>query len=177
MDRRIIELTAEIVSAHAGNTQLTSEELYREIDTVYASLNALKSSTLIVVPEQPKQLTLKQAFKKDEVICMLCGKGGYKTLKRHLAMAHQLKPGEYRKQFGIPSAQKLAAKSYSESRRQLAIDKGLGEGLATYRADRKNVAAVPIVKVKAPVPAVKIKTPVPAIKMRAAVPAKAAKKK
>lgn len=50
--------------------------------------------------EGPKpQLTIKQAFKKDEVICMICNKE-FKTLKRHLTMSHQLKPGEYRKQFG-----------------------------------------------------------------------------
>jgi hypothetical protein len=50
----------------------------------------------------------------------------------------------------------------------MAIDRGLGEGLAKFRADKKKAAAVPIVKVKAPIPAVKKK---------AAVPAKVAKKK
>jgi len=45
-------------------------------------------------------------------------------------------PGQYRRPFGIPSAQKLAAKSCSESRRQMAIDKGLGDGLAKAREKR-----------------------------------------
>lgn len=103
---------------------------------------------------------------------MVCGKGGFKTLKRHLGQAHDLKPGQYRKQFGIPFSQKLAAKSYSESRRQVAIDNKLGEGLAKYRADKKKSAAVPIVKVKAPVPMVKEKALLPAVRAKAAVPAK-----
>ena len=43
---------------------------------------------------------------------------------------------EYRKQFDIPRSQSLAAKSYSEKRRQMAIDRGLGENLAKARAER-----------------------------------------
>jgi predicted transcriptional regulator len=63
-----------------------------------------------------------------------------KTLTRHLKTAHDLKPGQYRKQFGIPSTQSLAAKNYSESRRQMAIDRGLGDKLAAARAARKPAA-------------------------------------
>jgi len=173
----LIQLTADLVSAHASNTQMTGKELYQEIEKVYASLKALENGTSVETPEQPKQLTMKQAFKKNEVICMICGKGGFKTLKRHIAQAHDLKPGAYRKQFGIPSTQSLVAKNYSESRRQSAIDKGLGDGLARARATQKanaeaKNAKVPVVKIKAPLPAVKVKALVPAVKKKSAVPAK-----
>jgi predicted transcriptional regulator len=153
----LIELTAAIVSAHVSNQQMSSDEMLQELQKVHKSLKALEAGSPIdtessTVTEAPK-LTFKQAFKKDEVICMVCGKGGFKTLKRHLTMAHDLKPGQYRKQFNIPSTLSLSAKSYSESRRQTAIDNNLGEGLAKFRADKKKSAAVPIVKAKAPVPA------------------------
>ena len=171
----LMSLTAELVSAHASNTQMSSEVLYQEIEKVYAALKALENGTSFEAPEQTKQLTIRQAFKKDEVICMICGKGGFKTLKRHLSVAHDLKPGQYRKQFGIPSTQSLAAKSYSESRRKTAIDKGLGDGLAKARAAKK--APVPAKKTKAPVPAVKAKALVPTVRKKAAVPAKVTKKK
>jgi len=69
------------------------------------------------------------------VICMICGKA-MKTLARHLKTSHGLKPGEYRKQFDIPRTQPLAAKAYSESRRQMAVDRGLGDNLAKARAAR-----------------------------------------
>jgi predicted transcriptional regulator len=82
--------------------------------------------------ETPK-LTIKQAFKKDEIICMVCGKRGFRALKKQLGQAHDLKPGQYRKLFGIPSSQSLAAKTYSESHRQTALANGLGEGLAKSR--------------------------------------------
>jgi predicted transcriptional regulator len=42
-------------------------------------------------------MTIEEAFKPDQVGCMICGKTGMKTLKRHLAAAHDLKPGKYRK--------------------------------------------------------------------------------
>jgi len=109
---------------------------------------------------------------------MVCGKGGFKTLKRHLSQAHSLKPGQYRKQFGIPSTQKLAAKSYSEARRQTALDNNLADGLAKARAKKAGKKApVPMKTTKAPVPAVKIKAPVPVVSKKAAVPANVDKKK
>jgi predicted transcriptional regulator len=137
----LLELTAEIVSAHVTNMQMTSDEMLQELQKVHASLEALESGAFVDA-EPSKPLTIKQAFKKDEVICMICGKGGFKTLKRHLTQAHGIKPGQYRKQFNIPSSISLTSKSYSESRRQTAIDKGLGEGLAKARelraAKKKN---------------------------------------
>jgi len=66
---------------------------------------------------------------------MICGKG-MKTLSRHLKTSHDMTASEYRKQFDIPRSQSLAAKSYSEKRRQMAIDRGLGENLAKARAER-----------------------------------------
>lgn len=135
----LVELTAEIVSAHVANNQMTSEEMLQEIQKVYAALKTLETGAAIAeaVPaaEQPKQLTLKQAFKKDAVVCMICGKS-FTTLKRHLSMAHEMKPGQYRKQFNIPASIPLAAKNYSESRRLAAQERGLSDVLAKAREKR-----------------------------------------
>jgi predicted transcriptional regulator len=59
-----------------------------------------------------------------------------KTLARHLKTSHDMTANDYRKQFDIPRTQSLAAKNYSEKRRQMAIDRGLGEKLAKARATR-----------------------------------------
>ncbi len=67
---------------------------------------------------------------------MVCGKGGMKTLARHLAQVHGMKPGEYKKQFGIPSGQALTAKNFSEARRKMAQDRGLADNLAKAREIR-----------------------------------------
>jgi len=63
-------------------------------------------------------ITIKQAFKKDEIICMICGRGGMKTLKRHLQVAHDMKLNQYKKQFSILSTQTLVAKNYSEQQKR-----------------------------------------------------------
>lgn len=99
---------------------------------------------------------------------MICGKGGFKTLTRHLGTVHEMKPGQYRKQFGIPSKQSLTAKSFSDARRKIAEEKGLGDNLAKAR----EVRAAKMKTKKAPVPEVRPKSEVPAVRKKAAVPAK-----
>ena len=204
------ELTVQVLTARLAKKEMSLEEIQKEMITISNMIKAIDEGTLKEPsPEEPaekpkvQKINLKQYFKKDEVICLICNKG-FITLKRHLTMAHDLKPGEYRKQFNIPSTQSLAAKSYSESRRQMAIDKGLGEGLVKYRETQaakkvdvpvekvkapvpaikkkapvliKEKVPVPAIKEKAPVPAIKKKAAVPVVKNKAAVPAKVAKKK
>jgi predicted transcriptional regulator len=144
----LIEMVAEIVSAHATTNKMSSDDLLAELQKVHLTLKALESgqSAEGMVTEKKPVLTIKQAFKKDEVFCLVCGKGGFKTLTRHLNQAHGLKPGQYRKQFNIPTSQSLAAKNYSEARRQAALDRGLADNLAKAR----KVRAEKIAAAKAP---------------------------
>jgi predicted transcriptional regulator len=137
----ITELASEIVLAHASNTSMTKEELIAELKEVHATLTALEKGEAVPVPGEEEQeatapaITKRKAFGKKQIFCMVCGKG-FTTLKRHLGAAHDLTPKEYRKQFGIPAGTTLASKDYSESRRQMAIDKNLAGGLAKARAAR-----------------------------------------
>ena len=181
----LTELTTQIIAARAARKDMSKEEFQEEMQMVYSFLKGIEEGSVQstaqepVADTKPRKINLKQYFKKDEVICAICNKG-FKTLKRHLSIAHGLKPGEYKKQFGISSSQSLAAKSYVESRRQMAIEKGLGEGLAKARAikkaemERKN-ASLPVAKVKAPVPIVKKKPAVPAKVNIATAPVKVEK--
>jgi len=136
----LLEMVAEIVASHASTTTMTKEELVTELAAVHQALAALEKGEAIpteVSEETPAApaISRKKAFGKEKVICMVCGKE-MKTLARHLKTAHGMKPGEYRKQFDIPRTQPLAARAYSESRRQMAIDRGLGDNLAKARAAR-----------------------------------------
>ncbi len=134
----ILEMAAEIVAAHASTTNMTKEELVSELVDVYNALNSLEKGEVIadtVEEEQGPAVSRKKAFGKDKIFCMICGKG-MKTLSRHLKTSHEMSASEYRKQFDIPRSQSLASKSYSETRRQMAIDRGLGEKLAKARAAR-----------------------------------------
>jgi len=172
----LVEIAGQLVAAHATSTKLTTEELILEISKVHAALQALESGQVVDGGAETKPtLTVKEAFKKHEVVCMVCGKGGFRTLARHLSTAHQLKPSAYKKQFGIPSKQPLSAKSYSESRKQMALDRGLADNLAKAREVRMaNIEAkkvVPAAPTKAKAP-VKPKAPAKAPKLKAAPKAK-----
>ncbi len=136
----LLEMATEIVLSMAASSTLSKDELLAEIAAVHKGLAAIEKGEIVpegVLEESSAApaVSRKKAFGKDKVVCMLCGKG-MKTLARHLKTAHGLKPGEYRKQFDIPRSQPLAAKAYSESRRQMAVDRGLGENLAKARAAR-----------------------------------------
>ena len=133
----ILEMAADIVAAHASTTNMTKEELVSELSDVYNALNNLEKGETIseVEEESGPAVSRKKAFGKEKIFCMICGKG-MKTLSRHLKTSHDMTAAEYRQQFDIPRAQSLAAKSYSEKRRQMAIDRGLGEKLAKARSAR-----------------------------------------
>lgn len=173
----LVEIAAQLVSSHASSTPMTSDELLAEITKVHAALKSLEAGETLEGAEEAKpSLTLKEAFKKNEVVCLVCGKGGFKTLARHLSTAHGMKPGAYKKQFGISSKQALSAKSYSEARRKMAQDRGLADNLAKAREVRmanieakKETVAKPAKAPKAPKAA---KAPAKPAKVKAAPKAK-----
>jgi predicted transcriptional regulator len=168
----LLDLTADIVIAHASITEMSSDDLLKEIKLVYATLEELARGEKAIANEtsdkEPKKktkktgasaepseetaeagpaippapvMTLEEAFKPDRVACMVCGKTGMVTLKRHLSSAHGLKPGQYRKQFNIPKDQPLAAIEYVAQRRQAALDRGSGEKLVQARKAKKKKQA------------------------------------
>ena len=159
----LTELTAQIIAARAAKKDMSTEEFQQEMQMIYSFLKGVEEGNVQpptqapVEETKPQKINFRKVFKDNEVICLICNKG-FKALKRHLTVAHDLKPGEYKKQFGIPAKQSLVAKAYSEKWRQAANDRGQGEILAKAREARAaKKAAVPTVKVKASVPAIKEK--------------------
>jgi len=136
---KLLAMAVEIVSAHASTTTMSKEDLVAELAEIHGALKAMESGELVAEQEEQEQqpaVSMKKAFGKDKVYCMICGKG-MTTLGRHLRMVHGITPSEYRKQFDIPRTQPLAAKAYSEQRKKMAIERGLGEKLAQARAAKK----------------------------------------
>jgi len=136
----LLEMAWDIVANNEAISNMSKEQILSEITQVYHGLTAIEKGEVLVneaalQKEVAPVISKRKAFGKGKITCMLCGKE-MKTLARHLKTAHDMKPGEYRKQFGIPRTQALAAKDYSESRRQMAVDRGLGENLAKARAAR-----------------------------------------
>jgi predicted transcriptional regulator len=170
----LLEMAAEILASHASSTPMSTAELLAELQKIHSTLQALESGVVVHPEEDKTTLSGKQSIKKNEVVCLLCNKGGFKTLTRHLNTAHQVKPKDYKKQFNIPAKQSLSARSLTESRRQGALERGQGDNLVKARAARAaNIAA----KKPTPAKAVKSKAPVPVVKAKAAPKAKTAKAK
>jgi len=134
----IMEMAADIIAAHASTTPMTKEELIAELNEVHSVLSALEKGEVVETDkdaEEAPAVSRKKAFGKDKIYCMICGKG-FKTLSRHLKTAHDMTAAEYRKQFDIPRSQSLASKNYSETRRKMAVERGLADNLAKARAAR-----------------------------------------
>jgi predicted transcriptional regulator len=134
----VIELTAEIVSAHASVNEMSQEDLLGEIQAVFAKLSSLagaEGAEAVAPAEEKPAVPLNKAFGADKVYCMVCGKG-FTTLKKHLAISHNLTPKDYRKKFNVPTKTPLVARSYSESKKKIAQKLGLAEKLAEGRRKR-----------------------------------------
>jgi predicted transcriptional regulator len=141
MDKRVlVELTTEIVSAHASVNEMSREDLLDEIQAVFQKLNVLVGvegeEAAGVLAEVKPAIPLNAAFGAEQVFCMECGKG-FTTLKKHLAVSHNLTPKDYRKKFKVPAKTPLVAKNYSEAKKKIAQKLGLAEKLAAGRKKRR----------------------------------------
>jgi len=140
MATEVLKLMAQIVISHASMSEITPKELVNEIRDIYNVLAALESGEAMleaaagvaekeleaeVVKKPP--IPLDEIVKEKHVVCLECGKK-MRTLKAHLRKAHQLAPAEYFRRYGLdPKKYPLVCKEYSEQRRKLAKEKGLGE--------------------------------------------------
>jgi predicted transcriptional regulator len=141
MASEVLKLTAEIVTSHVTMTELTPEQLIEEIKEIYDLLTSLTGEEIaeaVIPPTEAKAgaevlkklpIPLRDIVKAKYVVCLECGKK-LRTLKTHLRKAHNLLPKEYYQRYNLDRKNyPLVCKEYSEKRRKLAIDKGLGNKL------------------------------------------------
>jgi predicted transcriptional regulator len=146
MASELLKMTAQIVTSHASINELSSQELVNEIKVIYNTLAVLSgekglSAELEVISEAPKETTgpkpavpIEESIQDDYIVCLECGKK-FRTLKAHLRRAHQMTPAAYGERFGLdPKKYSLVSRNYSEQRRQLAKEKGLGEFRRTKKS-------------------------------------------
>ncbi|MBC8339841.1 MAG: MucR family transcriptional regulator [Rhodospirillales bacterium] len=120
----LLELTTEIVSAHAGNNTVAPGDLAQLIQDVYKTLADVGSQP--ETPERPRPaVAIKKSVFPDYIICLEDGKK-LKMLKRHLKTAYDLSPDDYRKRWGLPADYPMVAPNYAKHRSALAKKIGLG---------------------------------------------------
>lgn len=122
----LLELTADIVSAHVSNNSVSPADLPAVIAKVHASLAGLGAPIAAAEPEFLPAVPVRSSIKPDALISLIDGKP-YKMLKRHLSL-HGLTPDAYRQRYGLRPDYPMVASVYSEKRRELAKSIGLGLG-------------------------------------------------
>jgi predicted transcriptional regulator len=123
---RLVEMTAEIVSAYVSHNQVLPAELPELIGSIAGRLVTLGSEQEQAAASKPEPVVpIRRSLSRDHITCLLCGRK-QKLLKRHLSSAHQLTPPEYRELFDLKRDYPMTAPSYVEMRAEIARRVGLG---------------------------------------------------
>lgn len=120
-----IDLTTEIVSSYVRNNTVETADVPTIVKEVHAALSSLGRPQEEPAPEKVPVVSVRASVKPDYVACMECGKK-QKMLRRHLQTAHGMTPEQYRKDYGLSIDYPMVAPNYSEQRRELAKEIGLG---------------------------------------------------
>jgi predicted transcriptional regulator len=125
-DTRLLSLTAQIVSAHVANNDVSVERVPTMIRDVYKALIVAGDAQAPVAaePAQPA-VPIKKSVFPDYIVCLEDGKR-LKMLKRHLSTSFKLTPAQYRAKWGLDPNYPMVAPNYAEKRSSLAKQIGLG---------------------------------------------------
>jgi len=122
--RELLELTTEIVAAHASNNTLAPSDLPQLIQEVFQTLSNVGTSPQ--APEKPRPaVSPKKSIFPDYIVCLEDGKK-LKMLKRHLKTAYNMTPEQYRSRWGLGNDYPMVAPNYAKHRSNLAKKIGLG---------------------------------------------------
>lgn len=120
----VLELTAQIVSAHVSNNLVHSDALPALIQDVYRTLADVGRELAPLDRPQPAVAVRKSVF-PDHIVCLEDGKK-LKMLKRHLKTVYNMTPDQYRERWGLPADYPMVAPEYAQHRSVLAKQIGLG---------------------------------------------------
>lgn len=126
-DDKMLEMVAQIVSAHVAHTETAAGDLPQVIRSVHQALEEARAGAK---PASPARLTpavpIKRSVFPDYIICLEDGRE-MKSLRRHLEKAYGMTPDDYRKKWGLPDDYPMVAPAYSARRSELARAGGLGK--------------------------------------------------
>jgi predicted transcriptional regulator len=133
----VLDLTAQIVSAHVSHNAVTPDTLPALIQSVYKTLTEAGSAA--AEPEKPQPaVPVRRSVFPDYIVCLEDGKK-LKMLKRHLQTAYNMTPAQYRERWGLAPDYPMVAPNYADVRSSLAKKIGLGRKPAEAKAPAKPV--------------------------------------
>ncbi len=121
----MLELVAQIVSAHCSNRTVQADALPALIHQVHAALTQVAQPERIADEKPEPAVHPRKSVFPDYIVCLEDGKK-LKMLRRHLNTAYGMTPEQYREKWGLPSNYPMTAPNYAERRSDLAKQSGLG---------------------------------------------------
>ena len=122
----LVALTAQVVAAYVRNHSVAPEDLPALMKTVRHGLER-SSEREADAPTREPAVPVEKSITDTHLICLEDGKP-FQSLKRHLRVAFDLSPEEYRARWGLPDDYPMVAPAYARRRSALAKKTGLGRG-------------------------------------------------
>ena len=143
IENSLLSMTTDIVTAHLSHNTVDASDVAELISQVHAALAALGKQLPepVAAPLQPP-VPIRSSVKPDYIVCLEDGKK-LKMLKRYLRSNFDMSPEEYRAKWKLPFDYPMVAPNYSNQRRHLALEIGLGKRATPRSADLKVVSTRP----------------------------------
>ncbi len=150
MQKKLLEITAEIVQAQATVSKMSPEEIELTLVRTFATLQRIQaaeeggkslesggSAEELRADEKPADMIARLgSIQENKVVCLECGVEMRQLTSKHLG-SHGLNPREYKRKWGLPLKQSLSAKSLSKARSKAARKRGLPANLIKFQEERK----------------------------------------
>lgn len=121
----LVTLTADIVAAHVTNNSVAISDIPLLIRSVHDALAGLATGVEPAPEPQQPAVSVRASVKPDYIVCLEDGKK-LTMLRRYLMTNFDMTPDEYRAKWNLPKDYPMVAPNYSERRRVLAKEIGLG---------------------------------------------------
>jgi predicted transcriptional regulator len=152
MGKNLLELAVDIVQGQVALRKMSGEEIEQGLVSVYNTLYKMREaeeegrSILISDTTQPSvpldsPADPRSSIQEDKITCMECNSQFRQLTANHLR-THQLTPREYKKKWGFPLKQPLAARILTKLRSRSAKKRGLPEKLQVYLDQKRTHKAM-----------------------------------
>jgi predicted transcriptional regulator len=146
MDKKLLELAVGIVQAQASMVKMSGEETELLLIRTYNALLRMQQAEKEgrPVPYEgiehgqagaasvfPERIDPRSSIQDEKVICLECGAEFRQLTANHLR-THGLSPREYKRKWGFPLKQPLAARVLTKLRSRSAKKRGLPQKLQQY---------------------------------------------
>ena len=131
----MIEHAATIAAAYLSNHDVAPDQIPAIITSVHAALSSICQPTATVLePVRKPAVAIRKSVQPEAITCLDCGFSG-QMIRRHLTVAHDLTPEQYRERWGLAPDYPVVAPNYAVKRSALA--KQIGLGTMTPRGRRR----------------------------------------